>query len=341
MEHTVTEEVTGLDLVALALRLADGVPLAKAGLSTAGLAEGPPSRGFAVQARLNAETVTRDGSVAGGHRPPGPLPAAERPGRAGRHARLPRATRSARATTRCSPRSSPPAPPWTRRSPGCAAPSASSTCTACPVNRDLLLAVVADPALREGRIDTGYLDAHLSGLAGGARPRRPAGHSPARGRARSSRCAPRCLASSWRCWSKRATRSPPGPRCIVFEAMKMHHVVVADRPCVIREVTVAVGDLVEAGQPVAYAEPSGAGGGGGRRRGERRPGPHPRRPARDHRQAPLHPRRGAPAGRPPAGTTRAGAPHGRTSPTWSTRGRSSSTARWPSPRSGRPARCRT
>ena len=48
-----------------------------------------------------------------------------------------------------------------------------------------------------------------------------------------------------------------GAEVLVFEAMKMHHVVVVGRPCVIREVTVAVGDLVEAGQAVAYADPSG------------------------------------------------------------------------------------
>ncbi len=61
VEHTVTEEVSGLDLVTLALRLADGVPLAGAGLPGA-----PARRGFAVQARLNAETMAQDGSVIAG-----------------------------------------------------------------------------------------------------------------------------------------------------------------------------------------------------------------------------------------------------------------------------------
>ncbi|EXG79217.1 carboxyl transferase domain-containing protein [Cryptosporangium arvum] len=52
VEHTVTEEVTGLDLVELSLRVAQGGPV-----------PGPvPSRGFAVQARVNTEgggTLTR------------------------------------------------------------------------------------------------------------------------------------------------------------------------------------------------------------------------------------------------------------------------------------------
>jgi acetyl/propionyl-CoA carboxylase alpha subunit/acetyl-CoA carboxylase carboxyltransferase component len=56
VEHTVTEEVFGLDLVALQLRLAGGATLAELGL------DAPPSpRGVAVQARVNAETIGADG----------------------------------------------------------------------------------------------------------------------------------------------------------------------------------------------------------------------------------------------------------------------------------------
>jgi acetyl/propionyl-CoA carboxylase alpha subunit len=56
VEHTVTEEVFGLDLVALQLRLAGGATLGELGLDT------PPSpRGVAVQARINAETLGPDG----------------------------------------------------------------------------------------------------------------------------------------------------------------------------------------------------------------------------------------------------------------------------------------
>lgn len=55
VEHTVTEEVTGVDLVAVQLRLAAGATLGEVGLS------GPPPapRGFAVQARVNAEEAGR------------------------------------------------------------------------------------------------------------------------------------------------------------------------------------------------------------------------------------------------------------------------------------------
>ena len=54
VEHTVTEEVTGLDLVRLQFDLAAGAALDL---------EVPPAFGVAIQARINAETLTADGQV--------------------------------------------------------------------------------------------------------------------------------------------------------------------------------------------------------------------------------------------------------------------------------------
>jgi acetyl/propionyl-CoA carboxylase alpha subunit/acetyl-CoA carboxylase carboxyltransferase component len=59
VEHTVTEEVTGVDLVALQLELADGRSLTDLGLSPA---KPVPTRGYAVQVRINMETMAKDGS---------------------------------------------------------------------------------------------------------------------------------------------------------------------------------------------------------------------------------------------------------------------------------------
>ncbi len=59
VEHTVTEEVTGIDLVAAQLRIAGGATLASLDLQQA---EIPRPRGYAIQARVNMETVAADGS---------------------------------------------------------------------------------------------------------------------------------------------------------------------------------------------------------------------------------------------------------------------------------------
>ncbi len=59
VEHTVTEEVTGLDLVALQLRIASGATLAQLGLCQPDV---PATRGVAIQARVNLETMTADGN---------------------------------------------------------------------------------------------------------------------------------------------------------------------------------------------------------------------------------------------------------------------------------------
>ncbi|MCD2185921.1 acetyl-CoA carboxylase family protein [Actinomycetospora soli] len=56
VEHTVTEEVLGVDLVAAGLRVAAGARLADLALAT-------EPRGVAVQARVNAETLGADASV--------------------------------------------------------------------------------------------------------------------------------------------------------------------------------------------------------------------------------------------------------------------------------------
>ena len=60
VEHTVTEAVTGLDLVALQLQLAGGARLESLGLAPGAI---DPPRGVAVQLRVNLETMTADATA--------------------------------------------------------------------------------------------------------------------------------------------------------------------------------------------------------------------------------------------------------------------------------------
>lgn len=60
VEHTVTEEVLDLDLVRIQLLLAAGRSLADLGLEQEGI---PAPRGFAVQVRINMETIDAGGAV--------------------------------------------------------------------------------------------------------------------------------------------------------------------------------------------------------------------------------------------------------------------------------------
>lgn len=60
VEHTVTEEVTGIDLVKLQLELSGGRSLAELGLEQARI---PEPRGYAIQARINMESMGADGNT--------------------------------------------------------------------------------------------------------------------------------------------------------------------------------------------------------------------------------------------------------------------------------------
>lgn len=60
VEHTVTEEVTAVDIVQAQIRLADGATLVDLGLDEPSMAV---PRGYAVEARVNMESIDQDGTV--------------------------------------------------------------------------------------------------------------------------------------------------------------------------------------------------------------------------------------------------------------------------------------
>jgi len=277
VEHTVTEEISGIDLVAVQLRIAAGATLADIGLATP-----PPLRGTALQMRVNTETVDRDGGV----RPSrGTLRAFDIP--SGHGVRTDTAG-------------------YTGYSPNPNFDSLVAKVVVHSDDSDFATAVrKAQRALRELRIDgvetnQAYLDRILShpdfaaarfhtdfaasctaGPDDGVAPLFFSADAPVPGRttvgARVDAGDPLAVLEHGKTQSTDADGGPAadvgavvaqlqgtvvsveveaghrvvaGQEIIVLEAMKMHHVVAAERAGVIRAVYVAPGDTVAEGQPL-------------------------------------------------------------------------------------------
>jgi len=248
VEHTVTEQVTGLDLVELGLRVADGAALADLGL--AGLAVDATPRGVAVQVRVNAETPQPDGTVLPGG---GTLSRFQLP--AGRGVRVDTAgypgytvsphydsllakvittggtlEEAARRAVRA---------------------LAEFGIVGVPVNAALLQAVLQAPGL--GGHDVGWVDAHAAELSGGAAEEPPGDdavvRAPLAGTVVSVSVEPGVTVA-------------PGDELLVIEAMKMEHEVRAQAAGLVREVPAAVGVTVPAGAVLVVLAESGAGAAG-------------------------------------------------------------------------------
>jgi acetyl/propionyl-CoA carboxylase alpha subunit/acetyl-CoA carboxylase carboxyltransferase component len=164
VEHTVTEEVTGLDLVRLQLDLAAGRTLAALGLDQG---EVPGPRGMAMQVRINMETMASDGTA----RPAGgTLTAFELPSGPGI-----RVDTFGYAGYRTSPR-------FDSLLAKLIVSSSSATLTAVaakayralcelkiagvPTNASFLQSLLRHPELLAGRLHTGFVEDHAGELLG-------------------------------------------------------------------------------------------------------------------------------------------------------------------------------
>ncbi len=282
VEHTVTEAVTGLDLVAAQLRIAGGASLADLGLLQADV---PSPRGTAVEARVNLETLDADGTVrpAGGvinvYEPPsGPGVRVDGFARAGYETVAGFDSLLAKTIVHAASGDLAVALRKAARALG------EFHIAGVATNIAFLLRLLALPEVREGRGHTGFVDERIAELVGGGEIAPVAGaarfnpadplailrhgkDAVASPQARPARAAPAAPERTI------ALRSPvqgivvslclsPGERVaagrpvIVLEAMKMEHEAVAQRGGVVRLITVEVGDSVGQDAVLAYVEPA-------------------------------------------------------------------------------------
>jgi acetyl/propionyl-CoA carboxylase alpha subunit len=293
VEHTVTEEVTGIDLVRAQLEVAAGRSLRELGLLEPELAT---PRGFAVQARVCLESLEADGSL----RPTGGVLAAfEAPGGPGV-----RVDSCAYGGWTPSPSFDPllaKVIAWSPHADPAAALARADRALAELVvegpatNRDLLRALLRRPEVASARIHTRFVEEHAAELAAEARalatpravepppgPRSRPERDPlavlehGKGRSSATSSASAALAPP----PRRAT--PPGTHALaaplqgtvvklevvagatvragqpllVLEAMKMEHVIAAQASGRVVEIAVQPGDTVLEGHPLAFVAAS-------------------------------------------------------------------------------------
>jgi len=267
VEHTVTEETTGIDLVAVQLAIAGGASFYELGLP-AGIASdgteviGEPAarRGIAIQARVNMETFAPDGSVvpAAGtlttFTPPGgPGVRVDTYGRPGLVAAPHYDSLLAKVVAHVHGPSFPAAVRKVRTALGEFGIEGIRT------NLGLLRELLAQQEVQSGWVTTDFLDEKLPALAAAALSREGAVHAaevelyPGEEPLRAQ------LAGTVVEVPPEDTEFGPGDQLIVLEAMKMQHVLTA--PGTLRTIRVLVtpGQVVTTGDPLLVFARTGSG----------------------------------------------------------------------------------
>jgi acetyl/propionyl-CoA carboxylase alpha subunit len=263
VEHTVTEEVTGVDLVRAQIELAAGSSLADLCLTQA---EAPVPVGAALQARISLETTNPDGTITPAA---GTLTAFELP--SGRGVRVDAA---GYVGYRTSLRYDPLLAKLIvhDRSPDFVALAARAhralsevNVAGADTNVDVLAGIVAHPAFRSGELTTGFLDEHLAEILAAARPHRyvegtvvaDQRHPQAEVTLPEGATALRASAPGTVVAVEVADGEEvrPGATLLVLEAMKMEHVVSAPVSGTVRTVAVGVGDTIAAQDVLVVLDP--------------------------------------------------------------------------------------
>ncbi len=267
VEHTVTEEVTGVDIVQAQLRLAEGAKLAELGLDQV-----IRPRGYAIQARVNMESIREDGSI----RPStGTLTAYEAPsgagvrtdgfGYGGYQTSMLFDSLLAKVIGHS---------PSTDFADAIARTSRALSefrIEGVETNIPLLRSILADPDFVAGRIDTRFVDQEMARLAAGSADHRsfatPAGYDASANGAESGQDAGEAVGPPGSVGLVAPMQGTIveisvavgdemriGQLVAVVEAMKLQHDITADRSGVVCAVSMAVGDVVRADHPIVFID---------------------------------------------------------------------------------------
>jgi acetyl/propionyl-CoA carboxylase alpha subunit len=263
VEHTVTEEVFGVDLVQAQIRIAAGASLADLGLDAP-----PEPRGFAVQARVNLETMKASGetSPSGGviaaYEPPsGPGVRVDGYGYSGYRTVAAFDSLIAKVIV---------------HAPGFAAAAGKAAraldefrVVGVETNLGFLHAVLTHPDVLSNQVDTRFLETHLGELlAAASRPRRKLHFEPQVADAPSGRgvaeAAPAgavaigapMLGAVVTVDVAVGDRVRAGQQVAVLEAMKMEHLVTAPESGVVSHVRARKGDTLYEGDAILFIEPA-------------------------------------------------------------------------------------
>lgn len=263
VEHTVTEEVYGVDLVQAQLRVAAGMTLDELGLRQDSV--GPP-RGFAIQLRVNMEAMQPDGGAVptGGtiavYEPPtGPGVRVDGFGYAGYRTSPFFDSLLAKVIVRT------PAAPYAAAVARARRAIAEFRIVGVEVNLGFLQSMLAQPDVAADRVTTTWLDRHAGAILATIAPL-PAEAAPAASGAAHGIAAPpgtvavpvpmQGLVVALDVAVGQSVRG--GQQLGVLEAMKMEHVITAPVPGVVHTLGTIKGVVVQAGQPLLFLVPGTA-----------------------------------------------------------------------------------
>ena len=270
VEHTVTEEVTGVDIVKAQLRLAGGASLAELGLD-----EAPAVRGYAVQARVCMESVRADGAIlpasgtlAAYEAPSGPGVRTDGFGYAGYETSLNYDSLLAKVIGHS------PSPDPADAAARTARALAEFRIEGVETNIAFLDAILRHPDFAAGRVHTRFVDENITILANTAAGRRfvtPPGfeasavateqEQQAVGPEGSYGLVAPMQGTIVEIGVQNGDEVRIGQAVAVVEAMKLQHDIRADRNGVVCAVSMAEGDVVREGYPIVFIHESDVEGG--------------------------------------------------------------------------------